>query len=146
MPWKRKKGSRIASHNISMILEFSKYEWYCNCLYRCSCMLQIQVLVTILVIYIWLRVVEFKSDTYYVLIMKHVCIWCEELTWLKRYVIKFEIGLKIEFLLDPKWSIGGPTSLPYRDYGTLFLFYLVYHISLALLLWHLVWLFILYAS
>ena len=78
---------------------------------------------------------------YFVLIMKHVSLWCEELPRLKRDVIGFEIELEIECLSDPEWSIGRPTNLPTRDYGALFLFYLAYHIFLALSLWHLVWLY-----
>ena len=120
---KKKKRGRIASHNFGMILEFSKYEWYCNCLYGCSCMSQIPV-VMILVMFIWLIIVEFKSNMYFVLIMKHVWIWCEELPRLKRDVIGFEIELEVEFLSDPEWSTGRPTNLPARDCEAYFCFIL----------------------
>ena len=93
-------------------------------------MIQIPVITT-LIMFMWLIVIELKNDMYFVLIMKYVCIGCEELPRLKKDVIRFEIELEIEFLSDPEWSTGRPTSLPTRDCEALFLFYLIYHISLA---------------
>ena len=128
-------------------------------------MIQISV-VTILVMFMWLIVIEFKSDMYFVLIMKHQLYtlfiilsqkilfpffapmsphgrdsgihFLGNLPRLKRYVIRFKIELEIEFLSDPEWSTGRPTSLLARDYEALFLFYLIYHISLAFSLRNLV--------